>query len=268
MNPFRCLVALRPRGPLEVADLVIVFLRARARVWARVVLWWLGPLWVLASALVALFDGHWSLGVAALAIGPALRAPIALLAGRLLFTPAVPLGAVLVDAASRVGALVVGWVAALLAFILGTTLCGFGGPLTVVPFVFAPEAALLERVSGRRSVERSMRLSLGQSVGGLMAGIIGVLFPMFAGIAAESAGSGFVHGVLQVPPLFGSMWEVRTTPYFLAGVLLGHLFTSVWRLLLYVDARTRDEGWDLQVGLGAVASALSSRGRFDGERAT
>jgi hypothetical protein len=251
-----------------VGDLVIVFLRARARVWARVVVWWLAPLWLLASVLGALFDGHWSLGVVALALGPALRAPIALLAGRLLFTPEVPLGGVLVDAASRVGALVVGWAAALLAFGLGTMLCGFGGPLTVVPFVFAPEAALLERVGGRRSVERSMRLALGQSAGGLTAGVIGMVFPMFAGVAAESAGSSLVHGVLQVPPLFGSVWDGQTTPYLVAGVLLGHLFASVWRLLLYVDARTRDEGWDLQVGLGAVASALSSRGRFDGERAT
>lgn len=268
MNPFRCLVALRPRGPLEVGDLVLVFFRVRARVWARVVLWWLAPLWSIGVVLGVFVDGHWSVGVGAVALGPVLRAPIALLAGRLLFAPAVPLGEVLLDAASRLGALLVGWTAALFAFLVGTMLCGFGGPLTVLPFVFAPEAALLERVAGRRSVERSMRLALGQSASGLTAGAIGVLFPLFAGAAAESAGSGFVHGVLQVPPLFGSLWSGQSTPYFLAGVLLGHLFTSVWRLLLYVDARTRDEGWDLQVGLGAVAAALASRGRFDGERAT
>ena len=77
---------------------------------------------------------------------------------------------------------------------------------------------------------------------------------MWAAIAAEALGQNLVGFVFQLGAPFGSAPE-DITPYLLAGLLVGRSLFAVYRLLLYVDVRTRVEGWDLQVQLRAAGMA-------------
>ena len=65
-------------------------------------------------------------------------------------------------------------------------------------------------------------------------------------------GHGIVEFLLQLGRPFGSLSNGEVTPYAVAGVLLAQPLIALYRLLLYVDVRTRLEGWDLQVSLRAL----------------
>ena len=71
-------------------------------------------------------------------------------------------------------------------------------------------------------------------------------------MAAESLGQGIIGFVFQLGAPFGALSSGDATPYLLMGVLLANPVNAMYRLLLYVDARTRSEGWDLQVRLRAL----------------
>jgi hypothetical protein len=71
-------------------------------------------------------------------------------------------------------------------------------------------------------------------------------------VTAEAVGQGLVSGVLQLGTPFGDVLLGEVTPFLILGILLSHPVYAIYRLLLYVDVRTRVEGWDLQVGLRAA----------------
>jgi hypothetical protein len=70
---------------------------------------------------------------------------------------------------------------------------------------------------------------------------------------------GLVSDVLQLGKPFGSLWADRFSPFALAGLMLSYPYAATARFLLYVDARTRSDGWDIQLRFMAIALA-------DGER--
>jgi hypothetical protein len=256
MNPNLCRVTLRPRDPLEVFDLTLRFLGAEWRAFGRLAVIWVVPVWLAASIGAIVGEGTpFSLLIPWLG-GGVVRAPFTLLAGRLLFAETVPLGALHRDLARRAGggallhvaqAVGVG-VAALLS-------CGVAVPWAMAALLFASEVALLEQVPAWRGVRRTLRLAQGHYarmvVGtGVMAAVV-----VWSVVVAEASAQALVENVLQLGVPFGLAQEGRVTPGVLAGALFVQPLIAVYRLFLYVDCRTRGEGWDLQVGLRAAGLA-------------
>ncbi len=252
MNPNLCHVALRPRTPLEVFDLTLCLLRERAQGYLRLTAVVITvPALVLGVAAWAT-SGHWGVLGAALLCGPVLQAPFTLMTGRALFDVEVGVGEVLSGCYARLGPLVVAWLYEALAALVGLAMCAVGWLITSAPTTYLAEAALLERVPPGRGLQRSVRLAGAHPAVALMAAASRVALTVWCLVVFEAAGQALMGTVLQLGSPFGSLWDGTVTPFAVLGVLVGQPLHAVYRLLLYVDVRTRVEGWDLQVGLRAA----------------
>jgi hypothetical protein len=252
VNPNQCRVVLRPRDPLEVFDLAWRLLAARPWPFLRLTLVLFAAPWLAASGLAWALGWHWGVGLGFLAAAPLLRVPLTALAGRLLFADEVRTRDVLVDVAGRVPALLGGLGVALLAGAGVALTCGLAAPVAAVSLAFLPEALLLERVPVWRAVRRASRLAAVGGLQSLAAAVATVFLTAWLVGLGEATGQAVVGFLFQLGAPAGRLWALQTTPFALAGVVLAQPLLAAYRLLLYVDVRTRTEGWDLQVGLRAL----------------
>jgi hypothetical protein len=252
VNVHMCRIVLRPRGPLEVFDLTFALLRVHAAVIARLTAVVVGPLALVCAIGAPLTGGHPAWLLAPVLAAPLIGVPFTLLAGRLLFADRWTVRLVFRELFSRPGATasVLAWSLVLEA--LGWLFCGVGLLVTRPLGAFLAESALLERTPLSRLVTRSFRLALLHPSGALA--VVGAWFVVTAWgmVAGEAIGDGLVNVLLQLGRPFGTAWEGRVTPYVLVGGLLVQPIFSVYRVLQFVDLRTRLDGWDLQIGLRAA----------------
>ncbi len=255
MNPNLCRVVLRPRSPLEVFDLTTQLVRARWRPLA-----WMTVLTVLVPWLVLLpvcwlVDSSPALLAAPLLLSTLVQAPFTLLGGRLLFSEEVQVRQVLGALWSRSAGLAwststiaLGWCVALLS-------CGVLLPVLQPGLLYLPETALLERVPMRRGVNRSVRLAGGHAGTALTGAGAWWVLTIWGAVVGEATGQALIAFLFQLGEPFGSAMAGDVTPWMIGGILLAQPLHALYRLLLYVDVRTRIEGWDLQVGLRAAGLA-------------
>lgn len=244
-----CRIELRPRGPLESLDLAVRVAHDWWRPLALLTALTLLPAFALCAAIGWLAGGNpWAL-LAPVLLGPIAQAPFTVLGGRLLFAEDVRLRDVATHLAGRVGP----WVGCE-ALIAASATCLPVYLVAQVPLVFCAECVLLERVALPRAFRRSWRLTSGYA-GGAVVGVMGrwVLLAWFA-IVAEASVQALAQ-VFQVSLPLPRAIDGVATPWLMAGILASHPVWAIWRLLLYVDVRTRVEGWDLQVGLRAAGLA-------------
>ncbi len=255
MNPHLCRVVLRPRDPLEVLDLAFALVRWRAWVVLRLLAMTALPVWLGASALAWLTHGAWYALVVPFAFGPLVQAAFTLLVGRLLFSDEVRARDALSESLRRLPALLGVWFVRGIALLAASLTCGLAWPIIQGALLYQTEAALLERVGPNRGLRRSGRLASSQP-GTATVAVVGwyVLLAWFA-LVGEVAGQRLVGFVLQLGQPLGSAMDGVVTPYLLAGLVLFQPAYAIYRLLLYVDVRTRAEGWDLQVALRALGLA-------------
>ncbi|MFK7927806.1 MAG: hypothetical protein AB8H79_06440 [Myxococcota bacterium] len=249
MNPNLCRVALRPRGPFEVFDLTLRFIRERARP-----LLWLSVCTVLPATVVCSFlsfydDYQYIALLIAVGVAPLIHAPFTAVGGRLLFADDTSVRQGLWSTIRRPSGLVVTVGASVATWVL---ICTGVGVLALPFTVYLPETAILERVSLSRGTSRSSRLAAGQLGVATVAAIAPWALMLWGGLVGELSGQLLVGFVLQLGQPLGALEFGDMTPFLLAGILLSHPIYAIFRLLLYVDVRTRMEGWDLQVGLRAL----------------
>lgn len=249
MNAAACRIALRPRGPLESFDLTLLFARANARVLLPLLAVTVVPIWLPMVLGCWVFDGHPALLILPLPFLGVLQTPFTILGGRLLFDATVGWRGALRSAISKDVLLLVGLrmvFAWMCVFTLGLGLLALPG------WHFLPETLLLEKMGGRRGLQRSNRLGTREPLGAI-AGVLSRMFlTVWFAFTFELAGQAIVSTALQLGTPFGSIWSGQITPFLLLGVLVAQPVHALYRLLLYIDARTVAEGWDLQVGLWAV----------------
>jgi hypothetical protein len=258
MNPHNCRIVLRPRGPFEVLDLAFLVLRRHRRPFLTLAAWTVLPPALILTVSCWLTRGAWVLALGPCLLAPLIHAPATVLAGRLLFSERATLREAVTELGERLVPLGLAWLQVAAAVALGIVSCGalllVAGPAVA----WVTETALLERIGSQRALRRSMRLAAQAPAHAVAASAGWVGITMWGGVAGEAMGQAVVSFVLQLGTPFGTLVDGFATPWLLAGMLVVQPLYGVWRLLLYVDARTRAEGWDLQVwlraaGLGARA---------------
>jgi hypothetical protein len=139
------------------------------------------------------------------------------------------------------------------AMALGATSLFVVAPAWVAAILlFAPEAALLERASPFTACGRSQRLA-GRSTG---EAIIAALLLMAARVAAAPLGDYVLRTTMtqlfdsSAPP---SIWDEGVTVFSLIGFFLAVPIVALVRFFLYLNVRTRAEGWDVQTRFMAIA---------------
>lgn len=252
MNPHLCRIALRPRDPAEVLDLSFRVIRDAWRPIARMSAILLIAPWLLCCGLCWGFEGHPAIALIPLALSPLVQAPFTVLVGRLMFAPDYAVRQVLRDVVAKSLALVAAWIAGGFAWCAVALTCGLALPLAEAYIVYLNETTLLERVSLQRALTRSQRLS-GAHPAIAIAGVLSWwILTIWGGLVGEFAWQGIIDTVFQLGTPFGALTAGQVTPGLIAGLLLAQPLHAIYRLLLYVDVRTRNEGWDLQVALRAA----------------
>jgi hypothetical protein len=174
--------------------------------------------------------------------------------GRLLFSEELGAGQVLRLFGKRLGAYLGMLIASRTLLALSALPFLIGVPFLWPRLLFVYEASLLEGAGATAAVQRSARFITGRA-----AEVLGALLALIvtqAGIVAcvELLGQGLVQEVLQLGAPFGALFWDGGSPYALAGFFLSIPYVATARFLHYIDARTRSDGWDVQLRFMAIAA--------------
>ncbi len=117
----------------------------------------------------------------------------------------------------------------------------------VVWTLFVHEACLLEHQGPLRSIARARVLSKHNFVSLFGFSCLLLLVAVFAVFSAEMLGHGAVGFVLQLGEPFGELNEDGISLYALLGAFAMAPYWATVRFLTYIDGRTRQDGWDIQL---------------------
>ncbi len=244
-------VVFRERGTTDVLDLALSFCVSNARHYARVAAAALLPAVVVSWAVAR--SAGWAWGwTSALALSVLAEAPFTVLASRLVFEPEARLSGVLVASLRALPRVLALRLAQLVLVSVGLLILFVPGLWVGVSLLFVAEVAILERAPVGGSIARSLRLTSYRSseavAGALSILVLGALAIVFG----DDVGRTILGSVLQfrAPE---SMWTSGGSTLALLGFWLFVPFAATARFFVYLDLRTRSEGWDIQTRFLALA---------------
>jgi hypothetical protein len=249
-------IAFRPRTLAETFDLALRWVPGvGGRLYLVVGLWFLLPAAIGCYLLQALADFSWtSVWLLAIALGMLLQGLYTVAASRLMFERDVTARSVASQFVrklpSYLGALIVTRVITGLG-----VLTFFGIPWAWAYGAFVHEAVLLEGHDAMAAVRRAGAFTSRQYGNTILMGF-GQLLALFAFVAsADQVGSALLDFVLQVGRPFGALFDDGGSLGALLGFFAAIPFLTAVRFLMYIDGRTRRDGWDIQLAFLSVVMA-------------
>jgi hypothetical protein len=252
MNVLEARVALRQRTFLDVLDLAVRFVFAHKAEYGKTALAVLLPSFGFTLAIGEWTGWPWAWTFAVL-MGFFAQAPFTALASRLVFAERVRVREAIGAAAQATGRLLG------VRFVQALAICGASifalvpGWLVSGVYLFVLEAALLERANVGTALKRSSRIS-GTNYGeAVMAALVLILAPVLAVVLVDLVGRTIVESVFESRPP-ESLWTDGGGWLPLLGFWLVQPILATARFFLYIDVRTRTEGWDIQTRFAAIAA--------------
>jgi hypothetical protein len=260
MDMIRSRVALRERALLDVFDLAFRFCAAHARAYAKLALVVLAP--AFAVSCVVAWAAGWAVAWAAtLGMTAFAGVPFVALASRLVFADeASPAEALRVAARALPNLIAVrmvqGMALAASALFLGLPWLWAGSSS-----LFIVEVRLLERHGDvGAAIVRAHRIARARRGTSVLALVLLAAAPVAAAMVADVAGRELLGRVLEVQPP-ATMFVAGGSWLSLGGWWAALPLMSTARFFLYLDVRTRAEGWDIQTRFAAIVARARDRTR-------
>ena len=244
-------VVLRDRATPDVLDLALRFL-ARHRVpFAKLGIVVLVPGIAVTWGVAATFG--WGLAwLVAIVLGLVAQAPFTELASRLVFERDVRVRDVLHRAIGQAPRVLFVRGVQLTAIAVASMFFFVPGLLVAALLFFVGEVVLLERVAFGASLPRLQRLASGGAGEAALGFLLLVLLHAVCTIMGDVCGRAILTDLLSwtAPE---PAWEHGGSALAACGFWLFLPFAAVARFLLYLNVRTRAEGWDIQTRFAAIA---------------
>ncbi|MGD0524012.1 MAG: DUF4350 domain-containing protein [Polyangiaceae bacterium] len=259
MDLMRARVALRERPLLDTFDLAIRFCAAHAWAYTKLSLVVLVPAFAVSYAAARL--GGWWLGWSTTVIVTAFAgSPFVALASRLVFADAVGTREALGLALRAVPRLI--GVRILQSMAFGASLIMLGLPWFWLGSImlFVVEVLVLEQGTVGGTLGRAQRVANAHFADAVLTMLLLGAAPVAAAMLADVAGREILQGLLEFKPP-PSMFSAGGSWLALLGWWATIPLLQTARFFVYLDIRTRTEGWDIQTRFAAIAA------RSEAERA-
>lgn len=257
MNLLEARVALRHRTLLEVFDLALRFLFAHALPFAALVGIVIVPCFVL--DLIVFVHGGVAWGwVLAVCLASFAQVPFTILASRLVFERDVSVESVLGASLRAFPKLFGARILQALGLLAGASFFLLPAAWIATTLLFLVEVVVLEHASVGGAFARCQRINAGEFGEALMTLMLLVGAHVAAVFLGDSALRTLLDEILQITPPAG-IFEHDGGVLGLLSFWLFVPFLSTARLLFYLNARTKGEGWDVQTRFAAIAVRLQAK---------
>ncbi len=251
MDLSRARIVLRQRSVLDVLDLAVRFLVTHSGSYARVSAVALLPA-ALVSWGVARAAG-WAWGwLVTIALALLVQVPFTSLAARLVFQPEVPVRDVLGTSLRALPRVLGLRVVQVLAVGTGFVFFIVPGVWIGVSLFFVVEVAVLEHARFATAMSRSHAIAAGQPGHALVAVFTLLGLQMAAIVLGDEVGRAILVDLFQFSAP-EPLWTTGGSSLALVGFWLFVPYLATARFLVYLDLRTRGEGWDIQTRFAAIA---------------
>jgi len=264
MNVLEARVVLRDRTLLDVVDLTLRFLVRSWRAYGLLAAIVLPPAFLATLGVALRFGWGWG-WTATILLASFAAAPFTALASRLLFEPSASLRDVLRTTVSALPRLVGASLIKGCAVVFLTLLFVVPALWPLAIFFFLNEVIVLERASVGSSLVRLQRLLSGQSGDVLLALLFLTALHVVAVFLGDTVGRSLLEDIFEIAPP-ASIFQAQGSVIALASFWAFVPFEATCRFLLYINARTRTEGWDVQTRFAAIVARAEGEGGRDSLR--
>jgi hypothetical protein len=256
MDLMQARVALRERSLLDVFDLTVRFVLSHLGAYAKLAAFVLVPAFLVSWGVAYAAGWIWGwVGVVALAAFA--EAPFVVLASRLVFAERVGTGEAILVALRALPRLIAARILQAMAIGAGVVLLVASSLWVATIMLFIDEVLVLERATVGAAFGRAQRLATTQ-FGEALAALL-VLAVMMGGAVflVDYAGRDLMETILEMrapPPIWreGGGWLP------LAGFWIAMPIAATARFFVYLNIRTRVEGWDVQTRFAAIAARAAA----------
>ncbi len=252
MNLLEARVVFRDRSVSDVLDLALRFVAVHAWTYVKVAAWSLLPFLAIALGAGRLLG--WPLAWAvALPLAVVLEVPFTVLASRLVFEDDIRARDVLARAVREIPRVLVARVIALVAIVVGFACLVLPGFWIASVLLFVSEAMLLEQAGIAQAITRAQRVAA-SAVSEVLVGLLVLsLVPILAVLLADVGGRTLLGELLQFRPP-RPVWTEYGGALATTGLFLQVPYLATARFFLYLNVRSRTEGWDIQTRFAVLGA--------------
>jgi hypothetical protein len=236
---------------LDAFDLALRFVVAHAGPYGRVAAVAVLPAALVSWGLARTVGWAWGWG-ATILLAFLVQTPFTVLASRLVFEPDARLRDILGASLRALPRVVVLRVLLVLGVQLGMLLFIVPGVWISIGLLFAVEVAVLEGATVRVAISRTTRLTGAHFGRAFIASFVLSTLYVWAPILGDVVGRTVVSDLFQFREP-EALWSAGGSSLALLGFWLFLPYAATARFFVYLDLRTRSEGWDIQTRFAAIA---------------